>query len=1785
MAIFRADRPRGLPVFVAQALMFFSLFAGAAPAISGTWNVVEPTVVAREKGAPVNSNIDFSVRDSSAKYDINLYNGGTGIWTDTGDRISSAWIALNRKQIFRPKDFSQQVGSLTKPIALEEHNLLDLRLNGKPGGFLVVEVIGYDFVPPTIEATIEPAPNRAGWNRTSVVVNFSCWDKTSGVAVCPESVPLELEGKDQVVSGTAVDHAGNEASTSITVNIDKTPVDITPVIEPAPNAAGWNRVDTTVHFECTDNLSGVAECSEPVQITTEGADQPVRGEARDVADNTSSAETRVSLDKTNPAITITPTPAANERGWNSESVTLDYTCTDALSGVASCPPNRIIDGEGQGQSYSGSVVDLADNSADTSITLHIDKTAPTIATSVSPAANANGWHREDPTVTFTCNDALSGVLSCPEPVTLTTEAADQLVEGATYDNADNSAGARVTIHLDKTAPQISAYIEPVPNASGWNKNRAIVHFECSDSLSGIETCPASVPLELEGKDQVVSGTAVDHAGNEASTSITVNIDKTPVDITPVIEPAPNAAGWNRVDTTVHFECTDNLSGVAECSEPVQITTEGADQPVRGEARDVADNTSSAETRVSLDKTNPAITITPTPAANERGWNSESVTLDYTCTDALSGVASCPPNRIIDGEGQGQSYSGSVVDLADNSADTSITLHIDKTAPTIATSVSPAANANGWHREDPTVTFTCNDALSGVLSCPEPVTLTTEAADQLVEGTTYDNADNSAGARVNIHLDKTAPSVAFSQPTEGAVVTQNPPAVTLAVDDNLVVDPETVQIAVNGTAVSAVCSMENVTLSCTLPEVIPGNGASLQAQVADMAGNTAVANVSFVFDNDGDGIVDAEDVFPADPNEWADLDGDGTGDNSDPDRDGDGFTNEEEIAEGHDPSDPEDFPDRTPPVIELSGPAQRTTEADAADLFGTVTDNHSGVAGLTIASDRFGEIEFDAFVEAGNWSASIPLEIGTNQLVITASDGAGNQSSQNVTVQREDPDSILGLSIEYPPSNTVLTEPELIVQGFLRSDVPALSVKVQVDGTPADVEPTEEVTRYRFTSETITLAEGVNTLYIEADVDGEPVQRSLIVLYRPEGEIIAPPAIAVLAPLPGSYLTDTGFFLAGSVTSEGGLSRLTIDGQSVPFGSELAPEYPFREFFSFADAQQALTLTFEAEDAAGQVAAKAVTYYRDTAPPVIQLDQPLEPAPTENPVVEHPYHLQGVINESHLASLLANDTPVGVEPVAEGQYRFDIPVSLSSGSGSVSLMASDQAGNRTELDYVLTLQGSGLLLEIIAPEEEGEYIHTGAPLPVRVTARLKGALPEGGSVAATLQRDGAQIAQTAMEGESSLRDGTVELPPQAGSYTLQIAAADADGTVLAKSRRSLQVIAASDLPLSVTRTEPAADQTGIEPNTFVSVYFNRPVDLAKLAFRVHETAYGLTYIDNDPLGADALEGKGYQLKPVNRSYAPVPGKLSVLPTRRVVAFYPERDFAYNGEVFVDVEYEEEALTRIRFNTRPLPTFVTGVVVDQFRQPVPDVEVTLPEHERTARTNANGAFAFGFGDPAGETLPGGRFRLVVNSGMANPRYGTRRQWVNIQNGRRNPVGAVTLPATNRKQPLVPLQGRKQTLFLNGALNVDLTGAELQFPDGRRRGDAQAQFMTFSQIPYRVEPLAVPHWMYVLQPEGITVEGETAIDVAVPKLNETHDYLPPNGSYVVMLGLDGKSRHIVPVGVGQIRDFRVVSVGKSHYETLDAIGYALVGETMQPLLSDYAEGKATLRDLLSALASEDR
>ena len=112
-------------------------------------------------------------------------------------------------KVLGPEEFNQNVEFVDTDVSLDDTNELSVELRGKPGGVIVVRIVGVDEDPPTITASVDPPPNLDGWHNSDVTVTFTCDDVISGVQSCSEPVVLSAEGADQVVTGVAVDFAQN----------------------------------------------------------------------------------------------------------------------------------------------------------------------------------------------------------------------------------------------------------------------------------------------------------------------------------------------------------------------------------------------------------------------------------------------------------------------------------------------------------------------------------------------------------------------------------------------------------------------------------------------------------------------------------------------------------------------------------------------------------------------------------------------------------------------------------------------------------------------------------------------------------------------------------------------------------------------------------------------------------------------------------------------------------------------------------------------------------------------------------------------------------------------------------------------------------------------------------------------------------------------------------------------------------------------------------------------------------------------------------------------------------------------------------------------------------------------------------------------------------------------------------------------------------------------------------------------------------------------------------------
>jgi hypothetical protein len=101
---------------------------------------------------------------------------------------------------------------------------------------------------------------------------------------------------------------------------------------------------------------------------------------------------------------------------------------------------------------------------------------------------------------------------------------------------------------------------------------------------------------------------------------------------------------------------------------------------------------------------------------------------------------------------------------------SIGVRLDGTPPRIVATRNPPPNAAGWNRTDVAVSFSCQDALSGIASCSPDVLLTLEAAGQSAVGRAQDRAGNDSALEVrDIHIDKTPPAVSYSGNAEDYTV--------------------------------------------------------------------------------------------------------------------------------------------------------------------------------------------------------------------------------------------------------------------------------------------------------------------------------------------------------------------------------------------------------------------------------------------------------------------------------------------------------------------------------------------------------------------------------------------------------------------------------------------------------------------------------------------------------------------------------------------------------------------------------------------------------------------------------------------------------------------------------------------------------------------------------------------------------------------------------------------------------------------------------------------------------
>jgi methionine-rich copper-binding protein CopC len=855
------------------------------------------------------------------------------------------------------------------------------------------------------------------------------------------------------------------------------------------------------------------------------------------------------------------------------------------------------------------------------------------------------------------------------------------------------------------------------------------------------------------------------------------------------------------------------------------------------------------------------------------------------------------------------------------------------------------------------------------------------------------------------------------------------------------------------------------------------------------------------------------------------------------------------------------------VIQLDNASVTTTEPQI-EVTGTLIDD-SGVELFTMISHHFLGTRFGVMLEPdGRFSGEVPLVWGENIIELEAVDRLGNMSHGQALITRQS-ERQPSLSIVSHNDGQVLANQELTLTAEIISSLALPEMKVwlnEIQGSLSD----KGAEQFGAIFPLLMLEEGENLLIARVESSAGVTQKMIKVYYRP-GLTVTAPKIQILSPTIGVWVNTQNFEIKGIIQSE---VRPSININGNQLTAYLQDEGRYR--FSYLTKKNESSWSVEAENEAG-FDSLALDYQVDLQPPVIQLVSQLSPAPSVNSSVAVPFQIEGIVTDEQAVTLTLNNEVVPLLPTSTSNtYRFNLSYNLPlNEQRSLTLKATDFAGNSTTKEY-LVVNRAEASADIIAPRSGKQFLVDSEQFNLQFVASISNI--EQAPVLKVQVGGGPQEEIVAI---NNLINTTLSMPASSGEHRVTLYAYDQNGSLKAKSSRKFTIQKLQDIAQSVIKTQPDSLENNVEPNAFISFYFNKAIDSSRLNIKVTETIHGKTYIDDTKTGASILEARGETLKQVNRDHEAMPGSLASLPGDHSFAFYPERDFGYGAVVKVTISLDDEELHRFSFNVRELPTLIDGHIKDNFYTSIPNIRVRLHELDRDEVTTSDSSFSFGYLEGGEYNIPGGSYTLELNPDQDNPLFGNYIRYVNVQQGQRNKLPTMILTLINKSVPYGQIQsGQGFSLHANGELELDFSEAKVRFSNGKQSGNMQFSMQETTQIGMKV-PNSIPtQWVLSGQPQGVKVSGKVALSIKAASLLGSYHYLPDDGKYLVLVGRASESNQLDVVGVAQRQGLWVRSQGQVQLENLDYIGFSRVHYLKQTALEEYANGEIELIQLKAEL-----
>jgi len=236
-------------------------------------------------------------------------------------------------------------------------------------------------------------------------------------------------------------------------------------------------------------------------------------------------------------------------------------------------------------------------------------------------------------------------------------------------------------------------------------------------------------------------------------------DPTPPVVTPHFFGTQGLNGWWVSDVTLNWTVEDPESQILETRgcDAVTLTQDTPGTSFSCYARSDGGETTVTVT-IRRDATGPVVTATPSRSPDSNGWYNHGLSVNFSGTDATSGMNSCVPTQNYSGpDNANASVPGSCQDRAGNVTVRNFALSYDATAPTVTgANASRGPDHAGWYNHALTISFTGTDATSGIDTCTQTSYSGPDSQNASVSGTCRDRRGTRARAATSASSTTTPP---------------------------------------------------------------------------------------------------------------------------------------------------------------------------------------------------------------------------------------------------------------------------------------------------------------------------------------------------------------------------------------------------------------------------------------------------------------------------------------------------------------------------------------------------------------------------------------------------------------------------------------------------------------------------------------------------------------------------------------------------------------------------------------------------------------------------------------------------------------------------------------------------------------------------------------------------------------------------------------------------------------------------------------------------------------------